>query len=70
MVNLGKEIVYNYFDQNRFFIGLGYHVNSHDSIQLGYMNVFQQLTVGNRYKDIHAGRVFYFHNLDLRKKQG
>ena len=67
-VNFGKEIVYNYFDQNRFFAGFSYQVNAHDNVQFGYMNVFQQLATGNRYRSIHAARVFYFHNLDLRKK--
>jgi hypothetical protein len=67
-VNFGKEIVYNYFDQNRFFVGFSYHTNPTDNIQFGYMNLFQQLPAGNSYKDIHAVRVFYFHNLDLRKK--
>ena len=28
---------------------------------------FQQLFAGNLYKEIQAIRVFYFHNLDLRK---
>ena len=68
LVNFGKEIVYNYLDQNRFFAGFAYHTNSHDNIQFGYMNVFQQLAAGNRYRAIHAARIFYFHNLDLRKK--
>ncbi|HEX6193859.1 MAG TPA: DUF2490 domain-containing protein [Chitinophagaceae bacterium] len=67
-VNFGKEIVYNYFDQNRFFAGFSYQVNDHDNLQVGYMNVFQQLAAGNRYRSIHAARVFFFHNLDLRKK--
>ena len=67
-VNFGKEIVYNYFDQNRFFAGFSYQVNNHDNLQFGYMNVFQQLATGNRYRSIHAARVFFFHNLDLRKK--
>lgn len=67
-VNFGKEIVYNYFDQNRFFAGFGYQVGSADLIQVGYMNLFQQLSAGNNYRVIHAGRIFYFHNLDLRKK--
>ena len=67
-INFGKEIVYNYFDQNRFFLGFAYHVNKHDNLQFGYLNVFQQLAAGNKYKSIHAARVFYFHNLDLRKK--
>jgi len=69
-VNFGKEIVYNYFDQNRFFTGLAYQLNAHDNLQVGYMNVFQQLAAGNRYRSTHILRVFYFHNLDLRKKEG
>ena len=68
-INFGKEIVYNYCDQNRFFVGLKYQTNGHDNLQFGYMNVFQQLASGNKYKNIHAARVFYFHNLDLRKKK-
>ena len=67
-INFGKEIVYNYFDQNRFFLGFAYHVNKHDNLQFGYMNVFQQLAAGNKYRSNHVARVFYFHNLDLRTK--
>jgi hypothetical protein len=68
-INFGKQIVNNYFDQNRFFLGLAYHVNGTDNLQFGYMNLFQQLAAGNQYRNIHAARVFYFHNLDLRKKR-
>ncbi len=68
-INAGKEITYNTFDQNRFFIGFAYHVNAHDNLQFGYMNVYQQLASGNRYRLIHVPRVFYFHNLDLRKSR-
>lgn len=68
-VNFGKRITYNYFDQNRFFAGIHYHVNKHDNFQFGYMNVFQQLAAGNRYRNLHSVRVFYFHNLDISKKQ-
>ncbi len=66
-VNFGKQIVYNVYDQNRFFAGFHYHVNKHDNLQLGYMNIYQQLAAGNQYRSTHAARVFYFHNLDLRK---
>lgn len=69
-INFGKQIINNYFDQNRFFLGFNYHVNKHDNIQFGYMNVFQQLAAGNRYRSTHVARLFYFHNLDLRKKHG
>lgn len=67
-VNFGEQIVYNYFDQNRFFLGFAYHTSKTDNLQFGYMNVFQQLPAGNKYKMSHVARVFYFHNLDLRKK--
>jgi hypothetical protein len=67
-VNFGKEIVNNYFDQNRFFVGLAYHTNAQDNFQFGYMNIFQQLPSGNRYRTTHTIRLYYFHNLDLRKK--
>ncbi len=67
-VNFGKQIVNNYFDQNRIFAGFAYHVNKHDNLQFGYMNVFQQLAAGNKYRSNNMLRVFYFHNIDLRKK--
>ncbi|MDJ1502454.1 DUF2490 domain-containing protein [Xanthocytophaga agilis] len=69
LLNFGKEIINNYFDQNRFFTGLAYHVNDHDNFQFGYSNVFQQLAAGNRYRSIHVIRLFYFHNMNLRKKE-
>ncbi|MBD0374222.1 MAG: DUF2490 domain-containing protein [Flavisolibacter sp.] len=69
MFNFGKEIVHNTFDQNRFFAGLAFHTNAHDNLQFGYMNLFQQLPPGNRYRIIHALRIYYIHNLDLRKNK-
>ncbi|MCA0237008.1 MAG: DUF2490 domain-containing protein [Bacteroidetes bacterium] len=68
MVNFGKNIVYNYFDQNRFFAGLAYQINPHAQLQGGYMNLFQQQASGNRYRNQHTIRIFYFHNFDLRKQ--
>ena len=68
-INFGKQIVNNYFDQNRFFVGLKFQINAHDNFQAGYMNLFQQLSAGNRYRNINAIRFFYFHNLDLRGKK-
>jgi hypothetical protein len=69
-INFGKQIVYNYFDQNRFFVGLKFNTDAHDNLQFGYMNLFQQLAAGNRFRNIHALRLFYFQNFDLRKKKG
>ena len=67
-INFGKQIVYNTFDQNRFFLGLKYQVNEHSNVQLGYMNLYQQLATGNRYRTINVARLFYFQNLDFRRK--
>lgn len=68
-VNFGKQIVNNYFDQNRFFLGLKYQTGKQSNLQFGYMNVFQQLAAGNRYRNFNVIRLFYFQNFDLRKKK-
>ena len=68
-VNFGKQIVYNYFDQNRLFLGFAYHVNERNFLQFGYMNLFQQLASGSRYRMFHVARVYYYQNLDLRNKK-
>mgnify|MGYP001012202436 CR=1 FL=1 len=68
MFNFGKKIIYNSFDQNRLFAGFVYQFTKESHIQLGYMNVFQQQATGNKYKSIHAIRLFYLHNIDFRKK--
>lgn len=66
MMNFGKEVRYNYFDQNRLFAGLVYQLNPHAQLQGGYMHLFQQLPAGSTYRNQHSIRVFYFHNFDLR----
>ena len=67
-ISFGKEVVYNYFDQNRFFLGLKYQFSKNSNIQAGYTNVFQQLAAGNKYRNINGARIFFFQNFDLRKK--
>jgi len=68
MINFGDQVVYNYFDQNRFFTGFNYFFSKNTSLQFGYLNVFQQLSSGNKYKIMNGARIFFFQNLDLRKK--
>ncbi len=69
LINAGKNIVNNYFDQNRLFLGLGYQFTAHLNAHLGYMYIFQQLPAGNKYANINTIRFFVFHNLDLRKQE-
>lgn len=66
MMNFGREIRLNYFDQNRLFAGVVYPLNKHAQVQAGYMHLFQQLPTGSTYRNQHTIRVFYFHNFDLR----
>ena len=68
-LNFGGKIVYNTFDQNRFFAGFGYQFTPHLNAQLGYMNVYQQEASGYNYYSTHAIRLFVFHSFDLRKKE-
>ncbi|GAB2780956.1 hypothetical protein HNQ93_001289 [Hymenobacter luteus] len=66
MMNFGREIRLNYFDQNRLFAGLVYQLNPHAQLHGGYMHLFQQLPTGSSYRNQHTIRLFYFHNFDLR----
>src|SRR5688572_6599780 len=68
-LNFGGKIVYNTFDQNRLFAGMGYQFTSHLNTQLGYMNVYQQEASCSSYYSTHAIRLFVFHSLDLRKEK-
>jgi hypothetical protein len=68
-INFGKNIVNNYFDQNRFFAGFGYQFTTKLNAQLGYLYVFQQQPEGNRYIHTDAIRFYVFHNLDLRSDE-
>jgi Protein of unknown function (DUF2490) len=67
-LNFGDKVVYNTFDQNRFFAGIGYQFTSHLNAQLGYMNIYQQEGSGNNYFSTNAIRLFVFHSLDLRRQ--
>ena len=67
-LNLGDNIVYNVFDQNRFFIGGFYYLNTHDFIQFGYLKSYQQLSSGYKFKAIDVIKLSFFNNLDFRKK--
>ena len=69
MLNFGKQVVNNYFDQNRLLVGFAYHVTARDYLQFGYMNLFQQLAAGNQYRMFHVARVFFYHNMDWRSKK-
>lgn len=68
-INFGKNVMYNVFDQNRFFAGLGYQISKHSSLHVGYMNIFQQQATGNKFENSDCIRLFFYHSLDLRKEK-
>lgn len=69
LINAGKEVANNYFDQNRFFAGVGYQFTKSLNAQIGYLNVFVAQPVPYTFTNAHAIRLFVFHNLDLRKEK-
>lgn len=69
LINFGKEIKYNYFDQNRFFLGFSYQTTPRNHLLAGYTNIFQQLPSGNQFRMFHVARFSLFHNIDYRNKK-
>ncbi|OLY92326.1 Protein of unknown function [Cnuella takakiae] len=69
MLNLGREIQYNIFDQNRLIAGVQLQVNKNDFLQIGYMHIFQQQASGNKYRQSHVARIYYTRNIDLRRQR-
>lgn len=68
-LNAGKNIVYNTFDQNRFFVGFYYYINRSNIFQLGYTNLFQKYNAPNKYLNSDVLRISIFNNIDFRKKE-
>ena len=69
MINAGKNIVNNTFDQNRIYAALQYGVNKNIALELGYMNSFQQRSSGVDYFDRDIIRFTFFHKINLHNKK-
>ena len=69
LFHFGEEIVYNTFDQNRFFIGINQRINKNLVFDLGYMAVLQQKYSGYQYDLNHTIRFFFYYSPDFRKKK-
>ncbi|MFI5204867.1 MAG: DUF2490 domain-containing protein [Flavobacteriales bacterium] len=68
-VNAGSGIVRNTFDQNRMYVGLNYQLLKSISVELGYLNWYQQRTSGNQFYDRDIIRFALQHKINLGKKQ-
>lgn len=65
LVQFGKDIVLNTFDQNRIFIGIKQSINPKLSFDFGYMNIYQQKSSGYQYDMSHTLRLFFYLNSSL-----
>lgn len=65
MINAGKNIIFNTFDQNRIYAGLQYGISSAVALELGYLNSFQQRATGVDYFDRNIIKVSIFHKLKI-----
>ena len=61
LIQFGKELVYNTFDQNRFFIGIRQNLSKQFSYDFGYMNVYQQRITGYQYDMNYTIRLFFYY---------
>jgi hypothetical protein len=66
MLNAGEPIIYNFFDQIRFYLGLNYQVSRPWAIELGYMKSFQQRESGYQYLDRDIVRIALQHQWRLK----
>ena len=65
MINAGKKVVNNTFDQNRIYAGLQYGINFSLALELGYMNSFQQLSTEVDYFNRNIIRLSIYHKLKI-----
>jgi hypothetical protein len=68
-INFGSDIVYNVFDQERIFGGLGYQFTDGLSCVAGYQQVWQQKSDGLTINDNACIRLSIIHNIDFRNKE-
>ncbi|WP_281237809.1 DUF2490 domain-containing protein [Flavobacterium praedii] len=68
MVNGGKNIIYNTFDQNRIYVAMQYGVTKNSAFELGYLKSFQQRPSGVDYFDRDIIRFTFFHKIKLKEK--
>lgn len=68
IINSGKEITNNYFDQNRLAIGLGNKTNEQLNILVSYMNVLIQKANVDSFENNNTLVINLYHNFDLKER--
>jgi Protein of unknown function (DUF2490) len=65
MINVGKAIVYNQFDQNRIYVGIEQGLGKGISAELGYLYWYQQRASGNQFFERDIIRFTLNHKIKL-----
>lgn len=68
MLNAGKQIVHNIFDQNRIGLSVRYNFNKKVGLELTYMNMFQQRSSGLDFYNRQILRCTLYNNFNITKK--
>jgi len=68
-IQFDKEVVYNTFDQNRFFVGIRRLVCKAHAFDMGYMLKYQQKNSGYQYDKNDTFRWFFNYTPDFRQKK-
>ena len=63
MINVGNNIIYNLFDQNRIYLGMEQSFSKTISAELGYLYWFQQRSSGNQFFDRDIIRFTLLHRI-------
>ncbi len=65
-INISKNMALNIFDQNRIYVGISNKITQNITVDIGYLNWFQQTRTGTFFKrDIL--RFTVFHTIPLKK---
>lgn len=68
LLQSGKEVVNNTFDQNRVFLGIKQKISKALSFDTGYMYTYQQKSSGYQYEQDNTFRLFFYYTPVLGKK--
>ena len=60
LIQFGRKITYNTFDQARLFVGVHKRMNDKVSFDFGYFPIYSQLPSGNQYNLDHLIRLFIY----------
>jgi hypothetical protein len=71
LVNFGKDVAYNIFDQNRLYGAVGYTISKNLKLEIGYLNQLVQLrsldVIGrNKLENNHTLQIGFFSGFPLK----